>query len=147
MPARTNVEVQPLTDHAQALEDLVEVQGEGARSMTRSPEDTYRAHLQAVNTGDVEAILKNYADDVVVLTAQGPLAGRRGVEAFFNQAFSLLPQAQVSARQVVSSGSAMLVWWGAESPAGRVDDGLDTFVFESGLIKLQTISFSPQLNQ
>ena len=114
--------------------------------MTRSAEDAYRAHLQAVNTGDLEAVLKNYADDVVVLTAQGPLEGRTGVEAFFKQAFSLLPQAQVSAKQVVSTGAALLVWWGAESPAGRVDDGVDTFVFERGLIKLQSISFSPQLN-
>jgi hypothetical protein len=136
-----------LTGHAQALEDSIQVQGEGALSMTRSPEDAYLAHLQAVNTGDLEAILKNYADDVVVLTAQGPLEGKTGVEAFFKQAFSLLPQARVSAKQVVSSGAGLLVWWGAESPAGTVDDGVDTFVFDSGLIKLQSISFSPQLNQ
>jgi hypothetical protein len=66
----------------------------------------------------------------VVLTAQGPLKGKAGVEAFFKQAFSLLPQAQISARQIVSSGGAFLVWWSAESPAGRVDDGVDTFIFE-----------------
>jgi ketosteroid isomerase-like protein len=103
--------------------------------------------VQAVNTGDLAAILKNYADDAVVLTPQGPLEGKPGVEAFFRQAFSLLPQAQVSAKQVVSTEAALLVWWGAESPKGRVDDGVDTFVFERGLIKLQSISFSPQLNQ
>jgi ketosteroid isomerase-like protein len=137
----------PLTGYAQAVEDSVQVQGEGARSMTRSPEDAYSAHLQAVNTGNLDAILKNYADDAVILTSQGSLEGKAGVEAFFRQAFSLLPQAQVSANQVVSSGAAMLVRWEAESPGGRVDDGVDTFVFERGLIKLQTISFSPQLNQ
>ena len=115
--------------------------------MTRSPEEAYSAHLQAVNTGDLDAILKNYADDAVLLTSQGPLEGKTGVEAFFRQAFSLLPQAQVSANQVVSSGAAMLVRWRAESPGGRVDDGVDTFVFEGGLIKLQSISFSPQLDQ
>ena len=115
--------------------------------MTRSPEDVFSAHLNAVNSGDLPGILENYADDVVVLTAQGALEGKAGVEGFFKQAFSLLPQAQVSAKQVVSSGGALLVWWGAESPAGRVDDGVDTFVFEGGLIKLQSISFSPQLDQ
>jgi hypothetical protein len=136
-----------LTGHAQALEDSVQLPGEGGKHDKTTPEDAYGAHLQAVNTGDLEAILKNYADDVVILTAQGPLEGRTGVEAFFKQAFLLLPQAQVSAKQVVSSGAALLVWWSAVSPAGRVDDGVDTFVFERGLIKLQTISFSPQLNQ
>jgi ketosteroid isomerase-like protein len=77
--------------------------------MTRSPEDAYDAHLQAVNSGDLDAILKNYADDAVLLTSQGPLEGKVGVEAFFRQAFSLFPEAQVSAKQVVSIGAAMLV--------------------------------------
>jgi catechol 2,3-dioxygenase-like lactoylglutathione lyase family enzyme len=123
------------------------VQDDGERHMTRSPEGAYRAHLQAVNSGDLDGILQNYADDAVILTAQGPLEGRAGVEGFFKQAFSLLPKAQVSAKQVVYSGAALLVWWGAESPAGRVDDGVDTFLFERGLIKLQSISFTPQLSQ
>ena len=114
--------------------------------MTRSAEDAYRAHLQAVNAGGLKALLENYADDVVVLTSQGPLEGKAAVEAFFRQAFSLLPQAQVSAKKTVFHGAALLAWWGAESPAGRIDDGVDTILFEGGLIKLQSISFSPQLN-
>ena len=36
--------------------------------------------------------------------------------------------------------------WTAESPAGRIDDGVDTFVCEDGLIKLQSASFTVQLN-
>ena len=106
-----------------------------------------RDHLRAVNKGDVQAILEDYADDSVILTAQGALEGKTGVDAFFTQAFSLLPEAEVTATSTVVSGDAMLVRWTAESPAGRVDDGVDTFVVEDGLIKLQSSSFTPQLNE
>jgi hypothetical protein len=34
------------------------------------------------------------------------------------------------------------VWWSAESSAGRIDDGIDTFVIEDGLIVLQTPTFT-----
>jgi ketosteroid isomerase-like protein len=114
--------------------------------MARSAEEALRDHLRAVNAGDVQAILEDYADDAVILTAQGPLEGRPGVEAFFTQAFSLLPEAQVSAKSTVVAGDAMLVWWTAESPAGRIEDGVDTFVVGDGLITLQSSSFTPQLN-
>jgi ketosteroid isomerase-like protein len=115
--------------------------------MTGSLEDAFRDHGRAVNSGDLQAILSDYADDAVILTAQGPLEGKAGVETFLAQALSLLPQVQVSARQTVISGNALLVWWSAESPAGRIDDGVDSFVYENGLIKLQSASFTVQLNE
>jgi ketosteroid isomerase-like protein len=71
------------------LSNPVRISGDG---LTRSVEDALRDHLHAVNTGDVQAILEDYADDSVILTAQGALEGKRGVEAFFTQAFSLLPR-------------------------------------------------------
>jgi ketosteroid isomerase-like protein len=126
------------------LSNPVRISGDG---LTRSVEDALRDHLHAVNTGDVQAILEDYADDSVILTAQGALEGKRGVEAFFTQAFSLLPEAKVSAKSTVMAGDALIVWWTAESPAGRVDDGVDTFVVEDGLIKLRSSSFTPQLNE
>jgi hypothetical protein len=115
--------------------------------MTRSLEDAFRDHGRAVNSGDLQAILSDYADDAVILTAQNPLEGKASGETFFAQALSLLPRVQVSAKQTVLSGNALLVWWSAESPPGRIDDGIDTFVYENGLIKLQSASFTVQLNQ
>jgi hypothetical protein len=108
------------------LSNPVRISGDG---LTRSVEDALRDHLHAVNTGDVQAILEDYADDSVILTAQGAL------------------EAKVSAKSTVMAGDALIVWWTAESPAGRVDDGVDTFVVEDGLIKLQSSSFTPQLNE
>ena len=61
--------------------------------MGRSAADVFRDHLLAVNSGDMQTILTDYADHAQMLTAQGALNGRAGVEAFYTQAFSLLPGA------------------------------------------------------
>ena len=112
--------------------------------MGRSADDVFRDHLLAVNSGDMETILNDYADHAQMLTAQGALRGRAGVEAFYTQAFSLLPGAQVAVKHTVAGENTLLVWWAAESSAGHIDDGIDTFVFEDGLIVLQTPTFTVQ---
>ena len=38
--------------------------------MDRSPEDAIRDHGRAVNSGDLQAILGDYAEDAVILTAR-----------------------------------------------------------------------------
>ena len=112
--------------------------------MTRSPDDVFRDHVRAVNSGDLQAILAHYADNAEVLTAQGVLRGKAGVEAFFRQAFSMLPGAQIAVKQTVAGENSLLVWWTADSPTGRIDDGIDTFVIEDGLFILQTPTFTIQ---
>ena len=112
--------------------------------MTRSPDDVLQDHVRAVNSGDMQAILADYADHAQVLTAQGALKGKPGVEAFFTQALTLLPGAQLAVDKTVAGESCLLVWWSAESSAGRIEDGIDTFVIDEGLITLQTPTFTVQ---
>ena len=40
------------------------------------------------------------------------------------------------------AGDALLLRWTAASPQGRIDDGVDSFVFADGMIRLQTASFT-----
>jgi hypothetical protein len=112
--------------------------------MGRSANDVFRDHIVAVNSGDMKTVLVDYADHAQMLTAQGPLTGLTGVEAFYTQAFSLLPGAQVGVKQSVAGENSLLVWWTAVSSAGRIDDGIDTFVIEDGLIVLQKPTFTVQ---
>jgi hypothetical protein len=112
--------------------------------MTRSADDVIQDHVRAVNSGDMQVILADYAEHAQVLTAQGALKGKPGVEAFFTQALSLLPGVQLAIEQTVTGENCVLVWWSADSSAGRIDDGIDTFVIEEGLITLQTPTFTVQ---
>jgi hypothetical protein len=110
--------------------------------MTRSAQEVVEAHLDALVQGDPAAILKDFRDDALVVTPQGALEGLSGVEAFFTQALTALPELKVSVKSIVYAGDIVLLQWTAASPAGHVNDGVDTFVVEDGAIKVQTSSFS-----
>jgi len=112
--------------------------------MTRSPQETLAAHFEAIASGDVERLLADYSEDAKILTGQGVLEGHSGVEEFFMLALRSLPGAQFAITDTTYSSDAALVHWTAGSDEGRIDDGVDTFVFEDGDIRLHTVHFTIQ---
>ena len=115
--------------------------------MTRTTEEVFDDHLKALQRRDVAAIVIDYTDDVLVLTSQGVLKGRTGVEAFYRQGFDALPDVEFQIGSRIFGGDALLVCWTATASAGRVDDGVDTFVFVDGMIRLQSSSFTIEPNE
>ena len=112
--------------------------------MTRSPQETLAAHFEAVASGDMERLLADYSEDATILTGQGVLEGHSGVEEFFTLALRSLPGAQFAIIDTTYSSDAALVHWTAESGAGRINDGVDTFVFKDGDIHVHTAHFTVQ---
>ena len=115
--------------------------------MSRSNEEVFAAHVAAVGKGDIAGILNDYAEDAVLLTSRGAIESRSGIEGFFSQTLAALPQVELSATSAVFGGNALLLNWTASSPAGRINDGVDTFVFADGLIQVQTSSFTLVLKE
>src|SRR3954468_12489820 len=110
--------------------------------MTRTPQEIIADHGAAVAKLDLSAILKDYREDSVILTSQGALEGLAGVESFYKQALGMLPEAEFSVVSVTYGADAALMLWSAFFVAGEIKDGVDTFVFDQGAIRLQTISFT-----
>ena len=110
--------------------------------MTRTPQETFTAHFDALASGDIGRLLGDYSEDATILTGQSVLTGRSGVEAFYLNALQSLPEAQFSVTDATYSGDAALVHWTAQSPSGRIKDGVDTFVFRDGDILLHSIHFT-----
>lgn len=110
--------------------------------MTRSPQEVFTAHKTALAQRDAVAILQDYREDAVLLTAQGAMEGRSGVETFYTQALAALPHLEINYTSAVYAGDALLVQWTASSTAGRITDGVDTFIFADGAIRLQTSAFT-----
>jgi predicted SnoaL-like aldol condensation-catalyzing enzyme len=98
--------------------------------VTRSPEGVLAAHPDALAQADLALILADYRDDAALLTPQGVFEGKATIETFFTQALGALPQAQFKATSSVVHGDAVLLHWTAESPGGRIGDGVDTFVVD-----------------
>ena len=114
--------------------------------MTRSPQEVLVDHFAALQTGDPAEIVKDYSADAVAITPLGVFEGPSGVETFYTEGLKALPGVQFTLGTPVHSGEAALLQWTAESEAGRINDGVDTFVCKDGLIHIHTISFRIEPN-
>lgn len=64
-------------------------------------EDVVRAHVDAFNAGDVDALMAGFADDAVFVTGDHMVVGARGLRAMFTDALaSLSPSMEVRATVV-----------------------------------------------
>jgi hypothetical protein len=111
--------------------------------MSRSTKDVFEDHLALRMHGDVEGdILRNYADDIVILSGDGEFRRHDGVRTSAKMLDKRLPKARLTYRSKLVDGDVAFLEWSAESPSGRVDDGTDTFVIRDGKIAVQTIHYT-----
>jgi hypothetical protein len=108
----------------------------------RSPQEVFAHHAEALGAEDLDGIVADYTDDAVIITPTRVLRGKDGVRENFVQLLGEVPQAAWDIKNTVYEGDAMLLEWGAEGGGNRVDDGVDTFIFRDGMIRLQTIRYT-----
>ncbi|MGE5291149.1 MAG: nuclear transport factor 2 family protein [Micromonosporaceae bacterium] len=112
--------------------------------MTRTPEEVFAHHAQALGAEDLEGIVDDYTDDAVFITPSGVRRGKDGIRAAFTQLLADVPGATWDLKTQIYEGDILFLEWAAESAATRVDDGIDTFVFRDGQIRVQTVRYSLQ---
>jgi hypothetical protein len=110
---------------------------------TRSPQEVFGHHAQALGAEDLEEIVADHSDDAIFITPAGVLRGKDGIRQAFTKLLGELPQAAWDIRTTLYEDDVMLLW-GAEGGGNRVDDGIDTFVFRDGLIRVQTVRYTLQ---
>jgi ketosteroid isomerase-like protein len=112
--------------------------------MARTPEEIFSHHAQALGAGDLDEIVADYADDAVFITPAGVKRGKAGVREAFTQLLVDVPNAKWELPTTIYEGDVMFLEWTAEAAQTRVDDGIDTFVFRDGLIRVQTVRYTLQ---
>ena len=108
--------------------------------MSRSPQEVFQHHGQALGAEDLDEIVADYSDDAVFITKDGVQRGKDGVRQAFADLLGEIPQAAWEIKSAVFEGDHMLLHWAADSAAARVDDGVDTFMFRDGQIIMQTVN-------
>jgi hypothetical protein len=95
----------------------------------RTAQDVLDDHLLTSLNGTLEDDLeRNYADDVTIVS---------------NQLLrSQLPDCTFTYRMRIVDGETGLLSWTAESPAGMVEDGVDSYCIRDGRIQAQTIYYT-----
>jgi hypothetical protein len=112
--------------------------------MTRTPQEVFTHHGQALAAADLDGIVADYTSDSVVISPPGVFHGKGGVREAFTKLLEDLPHAIWDLKNQVFADDVLLLEWAADSPLNRVDDGVDTFVFRDGLIWAQTVRYTPQ---
>ena len=112
--------------------------------MARTPEEVFAHHAQALGAGDLDEIVADYADDAVFITPAGVLRGKEGVREGFVQLLADVPDAAWEVPTQIYEGDVLFIEWKADAAKTRVDDGIDTFIFRDGMIRLQTVRYSVQ---
>jgi hypothetical protein len=111
--------------------------------MARTPEEVFDHHAQALMAGDLEGIVEDYADDAIFISPAGIKLGKDGVRQAFTDLLADLPNADWSVKTLFQD-DVLFLEWAAVSAATQADDGLDTFVFRDGQIRVQTVRYTLQ---
>jgi hypothetical protein len=78
----------------------------------------------------------------VFITPSGVLRGKDGIRQAFTKLLSDVPNAAWELPTQIYEDDILLLEWKAESARTRVEDGIDTFVFRDGLIRVQTVRYT-----
>lgn len=111
--------------------------------MTRTPE-VFQHHAQALGAGDLDEIVADYSDDAVFITPAGVKRGKAGVREGFTQLLADVPNADWTLPTQIYEGDTLFLEWTATSTSTKVEDGIGTFIFRDGEIRLQTVRYTLQ---
>jgi ketosteroid isomerase-like protein len=110
---------------------------------TRTAEEVFAHHGQALGGEDLEGILADYADDAILIVQGRVYRGVEGARQVFTQLLADVPQAAWEL-ETTFADDVLYLEWKATGGGRKVEDGIDTFIFEDGMIRVQTVVYHVQ---
>ena len=106
--------------------------------MTRSTQEVFESHQEAIETLDFEKLAADYAEDAVLVTMDGAFQGREKIlTGFFQTVLAQFPDVKISFEKTVYEGDVCMLQWSAESSAMTIPAGVGVFLIQDGLIQRQ----------
>jgi ketosteroid isomerase-like protein len=106
--------------------------------------EIFQKHWDSVQSGDMDAIVRDYAENAVLIRPNQTLAGHEGCRKFFHDLFEELEGFSAQQHSVTVGEATVLLEWRASHADGRTAIGADTFIIENGKIQIQTVAFEIQ---
>jgi len=116
---------------------------EGQAMGTRKPQEVFAHHGQALGAEDLEDIVADYTDDAILVVQKKVYRGKDGARQVFTQLLGDVPQAQWDLTTVFAD-DVLYLEWQATGGGRKVEDGIDTFIFQDGQIRVQTVVYTVQ---
>ncbi len=107
---------------------------------SRTPEEVFQHHGQALGEENLDEIIKDYTDDAILIVQGKVYRGKDGARQVFVQLLSDVPQAQWEL-DTTFADDVLYLEWKATGGGRKVEDGIDTFIFADGMIRVQTVVY------
>ena len=104
----------------------------------RTPEETFRHHVQTLMAEDLDGIMADYTDSSYLVGPSRVLRGKNAIRNFYADVLKALPQAKWGVKTTYVE-DILLFEWTADSEPTSVSDGVDTIIFKDGMIHIQTV--------
>jgi ketosteroid isomerase-like protein len=88
-------------------------------STTRTPQEVFQHHAEALIGGDIDGLVDDYADDAVFITPDGVRRGKDGVREGFERLLSDLPSAEWQVPTQIFEGDLLFIEWNARRSRRR----------------------------
>ena len=111
--------------------------------MARTPEEVFAHHGQSLGAEDIDEIVADYADDAILVVQKKVYRGKDGAREVFVQLLGDVPQAQWELDKTFAD-DVLYLEWKAAGGGRKIEDGIDTFIFKDGLIRVQTVVYTVQ---
>lgn len=109
--------------------------------VSRTPEEVFAHHGQSLGAEDLEEIVSDYAEDAILVVQKKVYRGKDGARQVFTQLLSDVPQAQWEL-DTVYVDDVLYLEWKATGGGRKIEDGIDTFIFQDGMIRVQTVIYT-----
>ena len=109
---------------------------------TRTPQQIFEHHAEVLGAEDIDGIAADYSDDAFFMTPAEVERGKAGIRHAFTKLLSDIPQAKWNLKTQLYENDILLLEWTADSAKTKVDDGIDTFVFKDGFIRVHTARYT-----
>ncbi len=108
----------------------------------RSAADVLQDHLRLREAAELEEDLRrNYATDVVLLSARGVLRGHEGVRTSAAFLYEAAAGHEYRYHATVADERMAMLEWSASGRDMQIVQGVDSYLIEDGMIKAQTIHY------
>lgn len=117
----------------------LQADGHSAAAMTKKVLDD---HLADFGSGNVDAIVANYAPDAIIMTPGSIKRGHGDIRAMFEGLVAEFGQPDVKFEILNTDvdGEMALIVWKAETGKAVYEMGTDTFIIRDGKIVSQTVA-------
>jgi hypothetical protein len=108
----------------------------------KSTNDVLDHHLEAIEQGDVNAILSDYASDALLFRGDGMFEGVDAIRPVFQTFVAEFqkPGTTIKTKQRLVAGDYAYMLWTAETPDNTYELATDTFVIREGKIVAQSFT-------